>query len=116
MNEAEVRAIERSFWLEGPEVYERLLAPDAIVVLPGSAGILPRNAVIESIRRSPRWDDVSFESMQMTRPAPNVVLLAYEATGERDGGKDAYRARCGSMYVMNGAGEWMLAFHQQTSL
>ncbi len=116
MNEAEAASIERAFWLAGADVYERRLAPEAIMVLPGSAGILTRAATIEAIRQSPRWDDVSFESLQITRPARNVVLLAYEGTGERDGGKTAYRARCSSMYVENGEGEWLLAFHQQTPL
>jgi hypothetical protein len=54
--------------------------------------------------------------MRLLRPAANVLLLIYEATAERDGGKSAYRARCSSMYLDPGDGQWKLALHQQTPL
>jgi hypothetical protein len=116
MTEADVWRIERALWLEGAAVYEQRLAPEAIMVMPGAAGVLTRAATIEAIQQSPRWTDVAFESMRLLRPAANVLLLIYEATAERDGGKSAYRARCSSMYLDPGDGQWKLALHQQTPL
>jgi hypothetical protein len=115
MTETEAWRIERDLWLSEPEIYDQRLAPEAIIVLPGTAGILTSAATIDASHHFPRLDHVAFESMRMIRPAPNLLLLAYEASGVREGGTRTYRARCSSMYV-DQAGEWFLAFHQQTPL
>jgi hypothetical protein len=116
MTETEAWKIERAFWLEGSAVYEHRLAPDALMVLPGSVGVLTRAATLEANRHSPRWSEVAFESMRMVRPAGNVLLLVYEATAEGDGGETAYRARCTSVYLEYGAGDWKLVLHQESPL
>lgn len=113
--DADLWAIEREFWLGGADVYESRVAPDALFVLPGRIGTLTRSQTIDVIRRSPRWEEVAFESVHTIRPRMEVALLSYEGIGQRDGSKTVYRARCASMYVDKG-GRWMLIFHQQTPL
>ena len=115
MNDADLWALEREFWLGGADVCWNRVAPEALIVFPGPKGTLTRSQAIDVIRHSPRWNEVAFESTNTIRPTTNVALLAYEAICQRDVGKGAYRARCSSMYT-NKDGRWMLIFHQQTSL
>lgn len=116
MNEAEAWSIERECWLSGPDGYDRWLSAEAIVVLPGRRGVLTRADALDALRQAPRWNDVALESTRLVRPAPDVVLLAYDAIAERHAGAETYRARCSSTYVYQGGGRWVLIRHQQTPL
>jgi Domain of unknown function (DUF4440) len=116
MNEADAWSIERECWLSGTDAYERWLSADAMVILVGSPGVLTRAAAVDALRQVPRWNDVAFESTRLVRPAPDVVILAYDAVAERNGGTETYRARCSSTYIDRGAGQWQLTCHQQSPL
>lgn len=113
IHDADLWAIESDFWLGGVESYERRVAPEAVLMLPGPKATLTRSQTIEVIRNSPRWNEIAFESTQTIRPTLNVALLAYEAIGHCDGAQRAYRARCSSLYVER-EGRWELILHQQT--
>lgn len=102
---------ERSFWLDGPEVCASHLAEAACMVFPAPVGIMTGSAITEALADAPRWSDVEFESENET-VAKNIVVLAYKATGQREG--DApYSAFCSSTYVREGDA-WKLLSHQQT--
>jgi Domain of unknown function (DUF4440) len=103
--------MERRFWLDGPQFYESSMATDARMVFPSPAGILAGDAIVEGLRQGPRWKSVAMDDKTATRSGETVVL-AYKATGERNGAAP-YVALCASTYVREG-GKWLLLAHQQT--
>tara|TARA_Y100000052_G_scaffold27310_1_gene34609 strand:- start:406 stop:750 length:345 start_codon:yes stop_codon:yes gene_type:complete len=104
--------MERNFWLDGAAFYESSMAPDARMVFPSPVGILAGEQIVEGLRRAPRWSSVDFHDETKTSLGETVVL-AYSATGRRDG-EDPYEAFCASTYVQH-EGRWVLLAHQQTS-
>ena len=114
MLERELLNLERELWLGGPEVYERSLAPESLMVFSSPTGVLNRKATIEAIAQAPRWNSVSISSPRVISPSTGVAVVAYEAEAERSEG-NPYRAQCSSTYVrINDM--WKLALHQQTPL
>jgi hypothetical protein len=103
--------MEKSFWLDGPEFYERSMAPNARMIFPGPVGILADEEIVEGLRRAPRWKSVEFNNKTGTKLCDTAVI-AYEASGQRDG-DDVYKAFCASTYVCKD-GTWKLLAHQQT--
>lgn len=104
--------LEERFWRDGAEVYERNLAPGALMVLPPPAGVLDRQATIDAIRSAPRWRHAALQERQQAHweHAAALTYLARANRGEEDA---AYVARCSSFYVREGD-RWLLALHQQT--
>ncbi|MAC79387.1 MAG: hypothetical protein CML66_15155 [Rhodobacteraceae bacterium] len=102
---------ERHFWLDGPEFHHSHMAEAACMVLPAPVGILSGSAITETLTGAPRWAEVDFQDQAETVSADTVVL-AYKATGQREG-SDPYTAYCSSTYV-RGKGGWELLSHQQT--
>ena len=111
MNSGELWKMEEGFWLDGPAFYEKSMAPDARMVFPAPVGILAGPEIVEGLRQAPRWKSVDFNSDTETKLGDTVVL-AYEATGRRDGDKP-YVAYCASTYVLKDD-KWVLLAHQQT--
>lgn len=103
--------MEKSFWLDGPDFYERSMAPDARMVFPSPVGILAGEQIVEGLKQAPRWESVGFEERTETNLGDTIVL-AYKATGRREDG-DPYSALCASTYVKSGE-KWVLLSHQQT--
>ena len=68
-DEAALWRLEREFWLGGAEVYERSLAPGALMVLPPPAGVMDRDARIRSIREGARGSGVDFSARRPLSPA-----------------------------------------------
>ena len=90
--------------------YERHLAEEAIVVVPGD--VLDRAATVEAMDASEGWDEVSIGEEAVRELGPDVALLTYLFRGRR--GQDRYAATLSSAYIRDGKGCWKLAFHQQT--
>ena len=103
--------MEKSFWLDGPDFYERSLAADARMVFPTPVGILAGEQIIESLTQAPRWDSVVFHDRTQAC-IESTSVLAYKATGQRSG-QEPYVALCASTYVKVD-GRWVLIAHQQT--
>jgi hypothetical protein len=111
MNE-QVWRMEELFWTGGTDQFEAAMHPDCIMAFPAPIGIMAGRRITESLAGAPRWTSVSMKRRQANRPADGVVVLAYEAEGERDG-DPPYRAICTSTYArVDGA--WRLVQHQQT--
>jgi len=102
---------EESFWIDGPEFYEKRMMADACMVFPSPVGILEGQEILDGLRQGPRWQSVDFREKSQVRSGDTTVL-AYKATAER---KDSqpYIALCSSTYIRNG-GTWKLLSHQQT--
>lgn len=105
--------IERALWLEGADAYQAHLAPNCLMAF-GPMGIIADSAIVEAIRKAPRWSDVVMSSQTLVEPVGDVAIIAYIAQGERNG-ETAYRALCTSTYV-KADGQWAIAQHQQTPL
>jgi hypothetical protein len=90
--------------------YERHLADEAVVVIPGDT--LDKPATVEAMDSSPGWDEVSIGEETVRELGTDAALLTYLFQGRR--GEAHYAARLSSAYVRDGDGGWKLAFHQQT--
>lgn len=114
-DEAALWRLEREFWLGGAEVYERSLAPGALMVLPPPAGVMDRDATIRSIREGARWSRVEFSDRRHLSPAGDCAILAYRAEADRGTPSSRHVAQCSSTYF-RGPGGWQLALHHQTPI
>jgi hypothetical protein len=90
--------------------YERRLADEVLVLLPGGLVIDERQQVIDSMRGAP-WDDFELTDERVLELGDQTAVMAYRATAKR-AGRD-YEALFTSTYVRDD-GEWRLAVHQQT--
>lgn len=94
------------------DAYDRHLAGEAIVVVPGMT--LDKAATVEAMDASPGWDEWSFGEETVREVGADGVLLNYRFDGRRGG--TAYAAVLTSVYRRDGAGEPKLVLHQQTPL
>jgi hypothetical protein len=108
-HDADLMALEKSFWTCGPSFYEEHLAADATMLFP--AGLLRREQIVASIAETPRWQRVRIDDPYIAWPVPTVAVLTYQAAAARPG-TPAYAAHVTSVYVLTADG-WQLAFHQQ---
>ncbi|WP_146010295.1 DUF4440 domain-containing protein [Acidimangrovimonas sediminis] len=103
--------MEKRFWLDGPDFYESSMAPGARMVFPSPVRILAGEQIVEALRQAPRWNSVDFQD-ETASCLGETVVLAYEATGRRNG-EAPYVALCASTYVRDNE-KWLLLAHQQT--
>ncbi|MCZ4297989.1 nuclear transport factor 2 family protein [Henriciella marina] len=103
--------VEKQLWTGPAENYDRLMAQDCVMVFPLPAGILSRDAIIETVRLAPRWDDVELDSVSETQSNDTTITLAYVGRGLK--GSDTYEAYCSSTYILVD-GDWRIVQHQQT--
>ena len=103
--------VEKQLWTGPAENYDRLMAQDCVMVFPLPAGILSRDAIIETVKMAPRWDDVELDSVSETQSNDTTITLAYVGRGLK--GSDTYEAYCSSTYIRVN-GDWRIVQHQQT--
>lgn len=115
MTDAELWTIEQNLWTGGPAMFASRLADSCVMALPAPAGIIAgRAAIVASIAANPRWSTIEMTERTLVRPASDLVVLAYRATGQRVGAAQ-YHAYCSSTYRRDERG-WQLVQHQQTPL
>lgn len=107
--------LERRFWLDGAPFYEDHLSPDCVMVVPASAGILERAAILAGVAHAPRWVEVEMTVQRHLRLSDAATLLVYKAAARREAAGSDYRALVSSVYRIHGS-KALLAFHQQTPL
>lgn len=112
--EEEIWQIERGFWVEGKDFYRQRLGMPCTMVFPLPVGILRDRSVIDALGGAPRWRDVEMTHQVCLRPNDDCLLLAYEATAQREG-EPPYSALCSSSYCNTEDG-WRLVQHQQTPI
>jgi len=110
-------ALERSAWEAlstsgdaAAEFFERVLAEEVLMLLPGGMVIDRRDDVIDAMRGEP-WTSFELSDERVLDLGSSSAVVAYEATARR--GDDAYTALFNSTYVREGD-SWRLALHQQT--
>ena len=104
--------IERDLAAGSGDVYERHLAAEAIVVVPGMT--LDKAGTVAAMDASPGWDEWSFGEETVRELGDDGVVLNYRFDGRR--GETAYAAVLTSVYRRDGDGEPRLVLHQQTPL
>jgi hypothetical protein len=114
--EEELLQQERAAWealstegAAGP-YYEKNLAHDVLILLPGGLVIADRDQVVDSMRGAP-WDRYEITDERVLALTPDSAVVAYRV--EADRGDMHYQALLNSTYVRED-GEWRLALHQQT--
>ncbi len=106
--------LERKFWTQGPQFFERNLAYAAIMVFPEPVGVLTRDQAVASLGRQERWSKVLLQEHRLLELSDRAAILTYKATAERPNG-EPYVVLASTAYLRDG-GSWKLAFHQQTPL
>lgn len=109
---ADLYAIEEELASGDGDVYDRHLAADALVVVPGA--VLDREGTVAAMDASPGWDEFSLDERGVSELADDAALLTYRFHGRR--GEDIYEAILASAYRRDPDGGWKLAHHQQTPI
>ncbi len=116
MTEDDVVRLEREGWdalTQGAaaalEHYDRVLAPDPVMLLPGGLVLEDREDALRSMQGAP-WDDYELEDVAVRDLGTGARLVTYGARARR--GDLRYSALMSSVYVRRDG--WRLAFHQQT--
>jgi len=109
--------LERSAWQalsssghEAAAYYNRVLAGQVLVLLPGGMVIDDRAEVIDSMSGAP-WDSFDLSEERVVPLGEDGAVVAYQARARR--GDTEYEALFNSTYVRQN-GDWHLAVHQQT--
>lgn len=89
--------------------YDRLLADEVLMLLPGGLVIDDRDEVLDATGEP--WDAYGLSDERVIDLGPGAAVVAYRATGIRGG--TSYRALFSSTWIRDGDG-WRLAVHQQT--
>jgi hypothetical protein len=90
--------------------YERTLASEVLMILPGDLVIDDRRAAIDSMSGT-GWDSFTLSDERVFPVDDECAVVAYKATAKRAGLE--YTARFTSTYRRE-ADTWKLAVHQQT--
>jgi hypothetical protein len=90
--------------------YEKVLADDVLILMPGGMVIDDRQQVIESMGGDP-WEKVDISDERVLPLGDGTAVVAYKATATRNG--TDYTGLFNSTYVRDN-GDWKLALHQQT--
>ena len=115
MDDERIWNFERELWVGGPEAYERQVADDVVMALPDAPFLYDRQAAIEAVKDTPRWDRVDFEDRRVERHQEGLIVIAYRAKARREGG-EAYSALCTSTLLRREHEDWAVIQHQQTPL
>jgi hypothetical protein len=112
MTDEEAWRTERAFWTGGADHYRDAIDPACVMAFPAPAGIIAGPEIVPSLAGAPRWSSVGMTDTRVSRPASDLLVLAYRAEGTREGASP-YHVYCTSTYCLSD-GRWRLVQHQQT--
>lgn len=104
----ELMEIERRLAHGRGDVYDQVLHPDALVVVPGA--VLDKPACVAAMDDSSGWDDTRFDHPRLVE-TESTATVVYRFAGRR--GEMTYVATLASTYVREDTG-WRMILHQQT--
>lgn len=93
------------------DVYERLIDDDCVMALPAEPFVFSRDAAIEAVTNTPRWEDVRFSDRRIVRPQDGLIAIAYKADAER--GEEQYSAYCTTTMRRVAHDVWRVVAHSQ---
>jgi hypothetical protein len=112
MDDDRVREFERSLWFGGEDVYRRCVADDCMMVVPERPFLLSGKEAVETVERTPRWEEVDLQDLRINRAEDGLIVIGYRAEARR--GEEQYTAYCTSTYQRVGEHDWRVIQHQQT--
>ncbi len=92
------------------EFYDKVLAADVLMLLPGGTVVDDRAAVVSSMQGDP-WESYALHDERVLDLTGDTALVTYRGSATRKG--MTYEALFSSTYVRED-GEWHLSVHQQT--
>jgi hypothetical protein len=92
--------------------YDRVLARDVLMLMPGGMVIDDRATVVESMK-GPAWSSYDLGDMSVLPLGDDAAAVTYSGSAKR--GDHDYKALFNSTYVRED-GEWRLSLHQQTPI
>ncbi|CAN5442038.1 hypothetical protein BH20ACT15_BH20ACT15_00660 [soil metagenome] len=101
--------IERTLGGGTAEDYERHLAEESVLVMPGM--VLDKGQTVEATGSEPSWEEFEITDERLVEVDDGVAVLTYRWNSRR--GADSYEALMSSVYARRDD-EWKLVFHQQT--
>jgi hypothetical protein len=115
MSAEKIWALEEKLWCGDARQMEAALDPECVMAFPAPVGILAGPPSIrQALEEAPRWSRVALSERDLHRPAPDVLVLAYRTSAQRDEAPP-YNAYCTSTYRRRIDG-WRLVQHQQTPI
>jgi hypothetical protein len=90
--------------------FERVLAAEPVVVLPGGTVIVDRDEIVASMRGEP-WSSYEITEPRVVRVGPEAAVVVYRGRARREG--MSYEALFASTYARVDDG-WRMVVHQQT--
>lgn len=106
--EEEVVQLERRFWDEAanPAFVEEVFAEEGITIFE-PAQVIEKADVAERLANAEPWAHVKLEEVTARQLTPDCVVVAYQGTARKKGGKKDYRRSICSTYIRRG-GRWQL--------
>lgn len=112
MEDNRVWAFEESLWTGDAETYRTLIDAECVMVVPERPFVLTGEQAIETVSKTPRWEQVTFSEQQIMRPQEGLIAIAYKAEAEK--GEERYTAYCTTTMRRLEHDEWRVVQHQQT--
>ena len=110
MDKNQLIDIEKGFWFEGAEYYERHIAAEAVFVFPGMR--LDRDDGVAAADAAQRWKRLEIEDGEVIEVDEKVAILTYHATSQREG-QEPYSGSITTVYRLEDGAPKMV-FHQHT--
>ena len=110
MEKQKLLEIEKGFWFEGADYYNKHITDNAIFVFPGM--VLGKKDGVDAADQAPRWDNLNLSNEKLLKISENAIVLTYHAKGQREG-QQSYEGNITTVYRIKN-GEPKMAFHQHT--
>ena len=112
MDDQRIEEFERALWVGEGDIYRRCVSDDAMMVVPREPFAMRGSDAKDLLEQTPRWSEVRFSDMQVSRPQDGLISIAYRADASLEG--EAYTAYCTTTMQRQGEHEWQVIQHQQT--
>ena len=113
MDDARVWSFEEGLWTGGAAHYRELIDDECLMVVPQPPYVYGGQEAVDAVSDTPRWSKVAFSDQRVSRPQEGLIVIAYKAEAEGEGGK-AYVAHCTSTLRRLEHDVWRVVQHQQT--
>jgi len=112
MEDQRIEAFERDLWVGNGDIYRNALSEDYLLVVPREPFVVSGEEAKSLLEQTPKWDDVRFSDMHISRPEEGLIVIAYRADAHRD--PQTYTAYCTTTMRRRGHEDWEILQHQQT--
>jgi hypothetical protein len=111
MEDARIWEMEEKLWHGGAEVYEALVDDEVVMALPAEPFIFSRDAAINAVKNTPRWEQVRFSDQKVSRPQEGIIVIGYRVEAKR--GEETYTCYASSTMRRRDHDDWTVVQHSQ---